>query len=105
MSVSFDFYGVLKQVIGLILICINVYSSVSTFEVLGEFGWQVQLTQLNLLLGKGFMGIFLLKKSHQNSITVAFTGQRKSTLKSDLLQDLSITLTVSLGLRVTTGSL
>eukprot|EP01117_Protostelium_nocturnum_P000747 TRINITY_DN1092_c0_g1_i1.p1 TRINITY_DN1092_c0_g1~~TRINITY_DN1092_c0_g1_i1.p1 ORF type:complete len:701 (-),score=202.25 TRINITY_DN1092_c0_g1_i1:178-2280(-) len=36
-----DFYGqmLLKQTIGMVLIAVNWWSSVSVFEVLGEFGW------------------------------------------------------------------
>jgi phosphatidylethanolamine N-methyltransferase len=28
-----------KQTVGLVLIAVNIWSSVSVFEVLGEFGW------------------------------------------------------------------
>jgi len=36
---AYGFYVVLRIVGGMLLIGINLYSSVSTFEVLGEFGW------------------------------------------------------------------
>mmetsp|Transcript_27502 Transcript_27502/g.38785 ORF Transcript_27502/g.38785 Transcript_27502/m.38785 type:complete len:650 (-) Transcript_27502:29-1978(-) len=38
---DFTFYGqvLLKQTLALILIMVNIWSSVSTFEVLGDFGW------------------------------------------------------------------
>jgi len=40
-SFDIDFYGqmTLRYVVAMILIAVNIWSSVSTFEVLGEFGW------------------------------------------------------------------
>eukprot|EP01116_Phalansterium_solitarium_P021730 TRINITY_DN6889_c0_g1_i3.p1 TRINITY_DN6889_c0_g1~~TRINITY_DN6889_c0_g1_i3.p1 ORF type:complete len:722 (-),score=265.98 TRINITY_DN6889_c0_g1_i3:333-2498(-) len=32
-------FSIFKQAFGILLICINVWSSVSTYEVLGDFGW------------------------------------------------------------------
>jgi phosphatidylethanolamine N-methyltransferase len=36
---SFSASEILKVTLGLILVALNLWSSVSTFEVLGEFGW------------------------------------------------------------------
>eukprot|EP01114_Cavostelium_apophysatum_P019463 TRINITY_DN6285_c0_g1_i1.p1 TRINITY_DN6285_c0_g1~~TRINITY_DN6285_c0_g1_i1.p1 ORF type:complete len:726 (+),score=212.23 TRINITY_DN6285_c0_g1_i1:218-2395(+) len=36
---AYGFYVLLKETAGLLLIALNLYSSLSTYEVLGEFGW------------------------------------------------------------------
>ncbi|KAM9951962.1 hypothetical protein ACTFIT_002649 [Dictyostelium discoideum] len=40
-QIDFNFFGSIfwRQILGLMLILINLWSSLSTFEVLGEFGW------------------------------------------------------------------
>lgn len=73
---SGDIYAImLRATIGLLLIALNVWSSVSTFEVLGEFGWFVFLVVAALCsFSPGSMAISLLRRFLHACTTLASTA-------------------------------